>query len=178
MPSVAMLSSRQAASRPRPPLPRAASGSTLSTASARRPARPSPRARSREAEIAQGVGEQAADQEFEAEIVDPLAVGVVDGAGRGHPAVDEPVAHGERQGEEPVVAGGVLRVLADLVDQLAEDGPAEAFRVEAQRGKADGMLGHHVPHRSAAGAQPCSGQTTRRGAGSQDPGRARFAAPA
>ena len=87
-----------------------------------------------EAEIAQGVGEQAADQEFEAEIVDPLAVGVVDGAGGGHPAVDETIAHGQGQREEPVVPGGVLRVLADLIDQLAENGPAEAFRVEAQRG--------------------------------------------
>jgi hypothetical protein len=85
---------------------------------------------------------ESADQELEAEIVDPLAVVVVDGARRGHPAVDQPVAHGERQCHEPVVAGGVLRVLADLVDQLAENGLPEAFLVEAERGKADNGLGH------------------------------------
>ena len=96
-------------------------------------------------QIAQRVCKEAADQEFQAEIVDPLAVIVVDGAGGRHPAVDEAIAHGEGQREEPVVPGSVLRVLADLIDQLAENGSAEAFRVDAQRSKAHGVLGHHVP---------------------------------
>jgi hypothetical protein len=69
-----------------------------------------------DAEIAQGIGEQAADQELEAEIVDPLAAALVGLARARHPAVDQPVAHRERQGDEPVVPGGGLRVLADLVD--------------------------------------------------------------
>ena len=69
-----MLSMKQAASRPRPPLPSAASGSHL-----RKSARSTPRSPSaasnigQQPHIVQRVGEQPADQEFEREVIDPLA---------------------------------------------------------------------------------------------------------
>ena len=81
------------------------------------------------------VVEQAADQELEAEIIDPLAVALVDLAGGGDPAIHETVADGQGHGQEPVVAGGAGGVLADRVEQLVEQGLAQALTVEGARSK-------------------------------------------
>ena len=69
-----MLSMKQAASRPRPPLPSAASGSAARSRSRSTPRSPSAaRNDLGQAEIAQHIGEQPADQEFQRQIIDALA---------------------------------------------------------------------------------------------------------
>ncbi len=78
-----------------------------------------------EVEIAQRVVEQAADEEFQREIVNALAALCVGGTGGGDPALDDAVAHGERGGDEPVALGGDDRVAADGVGQLGNDGAAQ-----------------------------------------------------
>jgi hypothetical protein len=71
-----------------------------------------------QAEIAEGIVERAADEEFERQVVDALA----DRGGGRAPGIDHRVAHGEDGGSEPVVIGGVLRQAADGIAQLAEQG--------------------------------------------------------
>ena len=58
-----------------------------------------------EAEIAEHIGEQPADQEFERQIVDALAALRVARALGGEPAMDDPVADGVRGRDEPVAIG-------------------------------------------------------------------------
>ena len=74
-----------------------------------------------QAEVAERVLEQAADQEFEREIVDALAARALGLADRGHPAVDDLVAHGENRRGQPVVVQRHGRLLADVVDELGLD---------------------------------------------------------
>ena len=71
--------------------------------------------------IVQRVGEQAADQEFQAEIIDPLAAGVVALLFRGQPVVHDAVAQRQRRRLVPVVLGRHAGVLADRQPQLGED---------------------------------------------------------
>ena len=70
--------------------------------------------------IVQGIGEQAADQEFQAEIIDPLAAGVVALLFRRQPVVHDAVAQRQRRRLVPVVAGGHAGVLADRKPQLGQ----------------------------------------------------------
>ena len=66
-----------------------------------------------EAEIAEHVGEQPADQEFERQVVDALApLRVARALGR-EPAMDDPVANREGGRDEPVAIGRRGGVLAD-----------------------------------------------------------------
>lgn len=67
--------------------------------------------------VAERIAHQPADQEFEAEVIDPLVLFLICAAGRFHPAVDDPVAQGEDGGGEPVVRLGGPFVLADAVAQ-------------------------------------------------------------
>ena len=134
-----MLSMKQAASRPRPPLPSAASGSHLR--SSERPTPRSPSAASntlQQAHIVQRVGEQPADQEFEREIIDPLAAGVVDLLFRRQPAVHDAVAQRQRRRLVPVVPGGHAGVLADRQRELGEDRALDLRDRQFVDGLADG----------------------------------------
>src|SRR4029077_5716090 len=74
------------------------------------------------AEIAEHVRQQAADQELEREVVDALAALGMAGALRGEPAMDDPVADGERGGQKPIAIGGRAGILPDRQDQLGEHG--------------------------------------------------------
>ena len=130
---------KQAASRPRPPLPSAASGSSW-----RISARSTPRAESfarrlGQAEIVQPVHQQAADQELDGEVVDLLAAGLVAAPRRAHPAVDDAVAHGQRQRHEPVARARGARVLADGVDQLGQDRLAQLLAVRRRHAAFHGL---------------------------------------
>ena len=78
-----------------------------------------------ERQIVERVAQQAADQELEAEIIDPFRPRRVRRLGRGHPAVDDVVTHGQDRRGEPVVRPRRSRVLADAVDQRVEDGVGE-----------------------------------------------------
>ena len=75
-----------------------------------------------QAHIVQRVGEQAADQEFEREVIDPLAAGVVALLFGHQPAVHDAVAQRQRRGLVPVAPGRHPGVLADRQPQLGEDG--------------------------------------------------------
>ena len=70
--------------------------------------------------IVQRIGEQTADQELQAEIIDPLAAGVVAPLFRSQPVVHDAVAQRQRRRLVPVVAGGHAGVLADRKPQLGE----------------------------------------------------------
>ena len=122
MASVAMLSMKQAASRPRPPLPSAASGSHLRK-SDKADAEIAERGleHRQQAHIVQRIGEQAADQEFEREIIDALAAGVVALLFGRQPAVHDAVAQRQRRGLVPVAPRRHAGVLADRKPQLGED---------------------------------------------------------
>ena len=71
--------------------------------------------------IVQRIGEQAADQKFQAEVVDPLAAGVVTFLFRRQPMVDDAVAQRQCGGLVPVVPGGRPGILADRKPQLGEN---------------------------------------------------------
>ena len=73
-----------------------------------------------DAEIGQGVEQQAADQELEREVIDALAPIGVDGVQGFEPAPNDDVAGGERDRQKPVARGGELRNLADGVSQFRQ----------------------------------------------------------
>ena len=74
-----------------------------------------------QAHIVQRVGEQAADQEFEREVIDPLAAGVVALLLGRQPAVHDAVAQRQRRRLVPVAPGRHAGVLADRKPELGED---------------------------------------------------------
>ncbi len=74
-----------------------------------------------QAHIVQRVGEQAADQEFEREIIDPLAAGIVTLLFGRQPAVDDAVAQRQCGGLVPVPPRRHAGVLADRKPNLGED---------------------------------------------------------
>ena len=93
------------------------------------------------AEIADRIEQQPADEELEREVVDPLLLLPI-GLARGiHPPLDDAIAHGERGGDEPVVLFRVLRVLADLVEELRDDARAPRLLVDD-----GGRLRHRRAH--------------------------------
>ena len=120
--SVAMLSMKQAASRPRPPLPSAASGSHL-----RNSAEPDAEIAERclehrqQAHIVQRIGEQAADQEFQARDNRPACGRRRSSLFRRQPAVHDAVAQRQRRRLVPVALGRHAGVLADRKPELGED---------------------------------------------------------
>ncbi len=73
-----------------------------------------------QAQVAQAVVQQAADEEFEGKVIDPLLAAAISLAGVVHPVIDHVIARGQGDGFEPVVVEGVLRVLADRVGQLVQ----------------------------------------------------------
>ncbi len=73
-----------------------------------------------QAQIAETVGKQAADEKFQREVIDPLLALTVTLPGTVHPLVDHAVTRGQRHRLEPVMVGGMLGVLADRVGQLAD----------------------------------------------------------
>ena len=74
-----------------------------------------------QAHIVERVGEQAADQEFEREVIDPLAAGVVARLLGGEPAMHDAVAQRQRRRLVPVAPGRHAGVLADRKPELGED---------------------------------------------------------
>ena len=116
-----MLSMKHAASRPRPPLPSAASGSHLLKSDKPTPRSPSAASNTQQPHIVQRIGEKTADQEFEAEIVDPPGAGVVALLFDRQPMVHDAVAQRQRRGLVPIVPGGHNGVLADGQPQLGEN---------------------------------------------------------
>ena len=152
-----MLSMKHAASRPRPPLPSAASGSITRRRSRSTPSSPSAaRTGFRQTQIVQRVQQQAAEQELQREIVHALAVlGVIDPRGR-QPAIHHPVTHRQGGGDEPVPVGGDQRVAADRVGHLGHDQAAERGGILILRRQRN--AGHHaLPRRRNGGRRHIHG---------------------
>ena len=84
--------------------------------------------RRREAEIGHRVVQQAADQEFEREIVDALSALAIRRARRVEPAVDDAVADRQRGGHEPVMIERAAAILAHHVRELGDDGVSHVLR--------------------------------------------------
>ena len=74
-----------------------------------------------QAHIVQRVGEQAADQKFEREVIDPLAAGIVALLFGRQPAVHDAVAQRQRRRLVPVPPGRHTGILADRKPELGED---------------------------------------------------------
>ena len=74
-----------------------------------------------EAEIAHRIAQEAADEEFEREVIDPLGAPCVGIARRIHPVIDDPVAHRMDGGGEPIMVARHERVLAHRVSELFQD---------------------------------------------------------
>ena len=84
-------------------------------------------------QILDDIGEQAADQEFERQIIDVLLALGAAGAVDRQPAMDDPVAQGERGGDEPVARGRAVAVLADRERQLGENARLERLDIGLRR---------------------------------------------
>ncbi|MNM91888.1 hypothetical protein D3C81_1041990 [compost metagenome] len=80
-----------------------------------------------QSEIAQVVDQQAADEEFQREVVDPLALAAVDRPGRFLPAIDQVLAGRQGDGLEPVMVEGIRRVLAYRIAQARQYRMLECF---------------------------------------------------
>jgi len=87
--------------------------------------------------IVQGVGEQPADQEFQAEVIDPLAPLVVALLFRDQPAVHDAVAQRQRRRLVPVAPGCHAGILADRQPELDQDRALDL----GQRQFVDGLTG-------------------------------------
>ncbi len=99
-----------------------------------------------ETEIEQAVGERAADEEFQGQVIHALGVGVVIGAHGFHPALDEALAHGVGERQKPVAILGGDVVLADAVDQLIGDGALDGGGVHALIIMAEHAGFQHLAH--------------------------------
>lgn len=77
-------------------------------------------------EVAQAVDQQAADEKLQREVIHPLLPAGVSLARAIHPAVDGAVASSQGYRMEPVVIGGVLRILANRVGELAQHSLTES----------------------------------------------------
>ena len=77
------------------------------------------------AEVAQAVVEQAADEKFQGEVINPLLAFAVDTPRMVHPVVDHLVAGGQGNGFEPVMVEGVIRVFAHRVGEFGQDSIAK-----------------------------------------------------
>ncbi len=80
-----------------------------------------------DAEIGHRIDQQAADQELEREIINPLLVLVVDAVGRGDPVLDHDIARRVRDRHEPVALARRHWVLRDYVLELVEHRLLELF---------------------------------------------------
>jgi hypothetical protein len=125
---------KQAASRPRPPLPSAASGSSPAMTSRSTPSEDRASRILHQADIGDGVAHQAADQEFERQIINALGIVGIGLAGGFHPLVDDAVADDEDGCGQPVMGLGNLDILADTVGEAFDDFRRHDFRVGTARG--------------------------------------------
>jgi len=102
-----------------------------------------------DADIRHGVTHQAADEEFEREIVDALCAGRIGAARRIHPLVGDAVAGDENRGGQPVMRLGHFRVLADAVLEAFQKFRRELFAIRRPGGGCEVVGGYPVHHRCA-----------------------------
>jgi len=135
--SVAMLSMKHAASRPRPPLPSAASGSHLRSSERPTPRSPSAASNTGSSPILfKASVNRRPIRNFQAEVIDPLAAGIVALLFGGEPAMHDAIAQRQRRRLVPVVPGRHAGVLADRQPQLGENGALDLGQGEFVHGLA------------------------------------------
>ena len=87
-----------------------------------------------QAQVDQAVAQRAAHQELQRQVVDALGVLLVVGVLRADPALDQPVAHGQGQGDVRLpLAVHVLGQLGQRVLEVPEDRLLERLGVDAER---------------------------------------------
>ena len=98
----------------------------------------------------QRVRERAPGQKLHRQVIDALGVLPVDAPRRLHPAFDQAVTHGGRQGEQPVAFGGGVFVLANGVDQVMRDRIAQGINPAfVSIGRGGALHGCFLFHRPA-----------------------------
>ena len=109
---------KQAASRPKPPLPSAASGSSSSICG-QIDAMVGERGFHlfRQAQVGERIAQQPANEKFQAQIIDALGARSVHGAGGCHPLVDHLVAHRQNGRRKPVMGLCGALILRHAVKQ-------------------------------------------------------------
>ena len=110
-----------------------------------------------DAQVADVVAQQPADQEFQAEVIDLLGLAFVAAPGGAQPAFDDLVARGQRGGEEPVAPLRAAFALAHVEDQLAKDALAQRLGVRrwgVQGGDGCGGRDVHGRLRRSVGRTP------------------------
>ena len=93
-----------------------------------------------QAQCQQGVAKSAPHQKFHGQVIHPLGILGVLGAGGFHPALNQLVTHSEGCGVEPILGAGGLRVLAHAEHQLVGDGAFE--RLQIPLGAVEWKCGH------------------------------------
>ena len=78
-----------------------------------------------QSQVLQDIGKQAADQELQRQVIDPLPSFRLARAIGGEPAIDDPVAQRQRRGQKPVAIGRRGAGLADRQSQFGEHRSAE-----------------------------------------------------
>ena len=76
-----------------------------------------------------GIAHQPADQEFQAQIIDPAPLFLIGLVGGLDPGVDHPVADREDDGMQPVMRLGCLGILADAIGQSLDNLMGQNLRV-------------------------------------------------
>ena len=89
--------------------------------------------RSQHAQVDQRIEQQASDQEFDGEVVHPLAVLALGPLLGFQPSVDHAVADRKDGGDIPVVRAGIRRRGAARIGQLVEDSSAQLRCVRMKR---------------------------------------------
>ena len=113
---------KQAARRPRPPLPSAASGSKGGNHVDIHIERFQRRGHFfHQTHVGDGIAHQAADQELERQIVNPLATRHVHIACGLHPAINDAVTQRQNGCSQPVMRLGSFGILADGIHQFVDD---------------------------------------------------------
>src|SRR5207245_650801 len=125
-----MLSMKQAASRPRPPWPSAASGSTARSRFRSTPRSPSAaRKISVQPRLQSTSAKKSPDEELQRQIVDALAALCMAGAIHHEPSMDNAIANSQRGRDEPVPVGSRSRILAQFQRQFGEHGALDFIKV-------------------------------------------------
>ena len=95
-------------------------------------------------EIDDAILEQAPDEKFHRQVIDPLGAGLIGLVSGLEPRIDNAVAHRVTQRHAPVFENGVLGILAEGIGQMAQDRVAQGGRGKLQHGLLARSIGSEV----------------------------------
>ncbi len=99
-----------------------------------------------DAEVVEVVEQQAADEEFERQVVDAFFALLVGGIDAGEPAIYCQVAHCHCRGDEPVPVGGDGAAFADVAFELGQDGGTQRGHLVGAVRRGGSAAGRIVRH--------------------------------